>query len=544
MSLNFGFGIHSSGVPCLRSAFDVATDLVHESAANVGKFKLDTVAGTKLSYVYDIYQQGYDSRYNNGGTTRFYSFANGDLNTVVSTSQSAFGTSAATIQWSNNAQGRQTLYYFPAWWPWGYLPIVEYRDRTGAATGVFDGPSVRYFTNSGLVGYVLSTVAYTCQTAMVSTGATPAQRETYNLPLQTSTNSNISRFNWQLSVLQLPARNDALPDFSTAPVSGQTQLLLNATTARLALAGRDVTSSNPDHFIFSEDKIPAKIMAAGDINVAGSGTVDIHCPLPITEFTYMDFHVKKQVDTEFWHPPFYNGISSAGNYGFSYFVDVANQKITVTNGTSTAISIRYIIFADSEDAFTTGGKKIFYQGNDGTQDFVQIKRPGSSDLAPNLNDILADSRLAYLPILAEGFLNWSTDFPTTITGSDRFKGEKMATVAISNPAPKLKLFCKTIVVFPSPTSPNGLISGLHRVFTDAGAWIGRASCDSCWANIHAAEDGVDFYMSGDNPVAVQYNSGTGSYDVSYAQRWAGGSSFPITPPLGLRYYIFGIPQSL
>ncbi|TGT90917.1 MULTISPECIES: hypothetical protein [unclassified Mesorhizobium] len=542
MTINFGYGVNSAGVPCLRSAYDYATDLVYESAANIGKFKLDTAAGTKLSYVYDIYQQGYDSRYNNGGTTRYYSFANGDLDTVVSTSQSAFGTSAATIQWSNNAQGRQTLFMFPDWWPWGYLPIVEYRDRTGAAAGVFAGPSVSYFTNSGLVGYVLSTVAYTCQTTMISTGATPAQREAYNLPLQSSTNASISRFTWQLSVLQLPARNDALPDYSATPASGQEQMRIDQNTARLALAGRDVSDANPEHFVFHENKIPAKIMAAGDINVAGSGTVDIHCALPITQFTYMDFHVKKQTDAEFWHPPFYNGISSAGNYGFSYFVDVANQKITITNGTSTAITVRYIIFADSEDAYTTGGKKVFYNDNDGTQDFVQIKRPGSSDLAPNLNDIIADSRLAYLSIVAEGFLNWSTDFPTVITGSERYKGERMATVSIANPSPKFKLFCKTIVVFPSPTSPNGLMAGLHRVFTDAGAWIGRASCDSCWANIHATEDAVDFYMSGDNPVAIQWNGS--SYDVSYAQRWAGGSSFPATPPLGLRYYVFAMPQNL
>ncbi|MER8806018.1 hypothetical protein [Mesorhizobium australicum] len=541
MSINFGFGIHSNGVPCLRSAFDVATDLVHESPANHGKFKLDTAAGTKLSYVYDIYQQGYDSRYRSGG----YAFSNGDMNTVVGTGGTILATGDAVIIWKTTAQGQQDFYMFPGWWPWGYLPIVEVRDRTGATAGQFDGPSVSYFTSNN-VGYVLSNVPYICNTEMVSTGGTPAQRETYNLPLQSSTNASVSRYNWQLSVLQLPARNDALPDYSATPVSGQTQMLMTPDVARLALAGRDVTDTNVEHFVFHENKIPAKIMRAGDVNIAGSGTVDIACPLPLTEFTYMDYHIKKQADSEFWHPPFYNGVSSAGNYGISYFVDIANQKVTVTNNTSTAVSVRYVIFADSEAAYTTGGKKVFYQGNDGTQDFVQIKRPGSSDLTPNLNDILADSRLAYLPILAEGFLNWSTDFPTTITGSDRYKGEKMASIAISNPSPKLKLFCKTVVVFPSPTSPNGLMGGLHRVFTDAGAgtWIGRASCDSCWANIHAAEDGVDFYMSGDNPLAIHFNGGTGSYDVSYAQRWAGGSSFPITGPLGLRYHIFGIPQSL
>lgn len=521
--------------PVLRIMKDATYDPLTTPPTDYGKMSFDSRT-TKIGYVYDIYTQGYDNRYRSGG----YAFANGDLNTVVATGN-VLATADACMIWKTTAQGQQDFYMSAGWWPFGYLPIVEYRNRTGATAGVFDGPSVSYFTANN-VGYVVSTVAYYCQTNMVSTGGTPLQKELYQLPLQDSTNASISRYNWQLSVLQLPARADALPDYSTTPTPGQTQLLLSATTARFALAGRDVSSTNPDHFIFHENKIPAKIMAAGDVNISGNGTVDILCPLPLTEFTYMDFHIKKQADAEFWHPPFYNGVSSAGNYKISY--QVKSDRITVTNPTSTAVTVRYIIFADSEAAYTTGGTQIYRQGNDGTRNFTQIKRPGSSDVAPSLNDIIVDSRLAYLPILAQGFLNWSSDFPTTITGSERYKGERKATVSVTNPSPNLKLFCKTLVVFPSPTSPNGIIGGLHRVFTDlgSGSWIGRASCDSCWANIHAAEDGVDFYMSGDNPLSIHYN-GSG-YDVSYAQRWAGANNFPITPPLGLRYYIFGIPQSL
>lgn len=541
-----GYGLTVGGLPALRVAFDKATDLVNEPASSVGKFKFDSLNGTKLSYVYDIYLQGYDSRYDAGGSSRYYCFYNHNFDLVVSNNYDDFRTAGAGVFWNQAGQGQQTIYYWQNWWNFGFMPIMEQRSRFNMPANTFQGARVIYQFFSGLdgqYGLVESYAAYDGRTAVLASGnvgTTIQWREAYQYQTQSSNNSSITRVSSMLTTFQLPLRNDPLPDFSAAPVSGQQALLLTPTTARLALPGRTVSDPDVDHYTFHEDKIPAKIMAAGDINVGGTGTVDILCPLPLTPYTYMDFHVRKQADAEFWHPPFYNGVSSNGNYAFTYFVDIPNQKITITNGTGTPLVVRYVIHADAEVAPTTGGKKVFYKGNDGTQDFIQIKRPGSSDLAPNLNDIIVDTRLAYLPILAQGFLNWPGDFPTVISGSERYKGERMASIAINNPSPKLKLFCKQIVCFDPLSSPVAARSGYHRVFADnTGGWIGRASCESSWARIYADETGVDFYMSGDNPQNVMDGGA-----ASYVKKMTGNSSSVQVSALGLRYYIFGIPQSL
>lgn len=539
---NLGFGLTTGGVPALRIAFDNSTDLVNEPASSVGKFQLDSLNGTKLSYIYNIYTQGFDSRYKqsgaySGGGVYNWFFYNLDMNSP-SVSSNQYDTCGAAIAWNASGSGSQYVFLYDTWYPFGYMPLIETRFiDTSLGTDTYEGATVNYdqFAVSG-AGFVESYAAVDITTSITFTTA-----DTYPFRpgTQIVTRNNGTNRSVRVSTFQLPMRNVALPNFSTTPTSGQQALLLNPTTARLALPGRDITDSNTDHYIFHEDKIPAKIMAAGDINVAASGTADIACPLPLTTNTYMDFMVRRQTDTEFFNPPYYDSISSDKSLKFKYFVDIANQKVTITNLKATAITIRYMILAKSEEEPTSGGGKVLYRGNDGTRDFVQIKRPGSSDLAPNLNDIIVDTRLAYVPILAEGFLNWTSDFPTVISGGDRFKGERMTTISVSNPSPKLKLFVKQIVVFDEQATPVVTRGNYHKVFTDAGSWTGRASGDSSWANIASTEDSVDFYMSGANPISSNSSGG-----VSFPSKMTGNSSSTSTVALGLRYYIFGIPSAL
>lgn len=535
-----GFGLTAGNVPALRVAFNNATDLRTEPASNPGKMKLDSLSGTKLSYVYDIGEKGsYDSRYASGGgwNTNYWFFTTeGDWDHPYTASN--IGTTCkAMIIYLTGGSGTQTKYIPEEWFPFGYMPIMEWRFIDPAlAANTYTGAIVNYDSFATSNGFVESFSGFrSMMTAYIDSNlyGSNGSREFYVQP----TRQFGTTVRYQTSVLQLPARDDALPDFSTSSVSGQEVLLIAPTTARLALPGRTVADSNPDHFIFHEDKIPAKIMAAGDITVAASGTADIHCPLPITPLTYMDFMIKRQTDSEFWNPPYYDSIASDKSLKFVYFIDVANQKVTITNQKATAITIRYVIFADSEDAHTTGGKKVLLKGNDGIRDFIQIKRPGSSDVAPNLNDIIVDTRLAYLPILAEGFLNWTSDFPTVVASPNKFKGERMATVTVNNPSPALKLFVKQGVVYDSRTSPVSCRWNYHKVFTDAAGWTGRASADSTWAMVHSDESAVDFYLSGANPQTADNAGGT-----TYNRYWDG--SMHQATALGLRYYVFGIPDSL
>ncbi|RUW55622.1 hypothetical protein EOA32_00975 [Mesorhizobium sp. M1A.F.Ca.ET.072.01.1.1] len=542
MTGELGFGLYNHTTPCLRIAYDPATNGATEDPANVGKFKFDSLRGTSLGYVYDIGEKGsYDSRYRSGGWNTNYWFftTQGDFESPY-TASNIGPTAKATIVWLTSGSGAQTKYFYKEWFPFGYMPHVEFRwiDESLPAN-TFVGAQVDYTSFASSNGFVDSSSGYLGTTIGQIDGnlfGSSGFREAY----ARNTKNNLGFTDptrYLMTTFQLPRREDALPDFSTTPVSGQQVLLINPTTARLALPGRTVSDPNPDHYIFHEDKIPAKIMAAGDVTVPASGSIDIPCPLPITAFTYMDFMIKRQTDTEFWNPPFYDSIASDKSLQFRYFIDVANQKVTITNQKATALTLRYIIFADSDQIETTGGKKVLYNGNDGTTDFAQIKRPGSSDVAPNLNDIIVDTRLAYLPILAQGFLNWTADFPTVVASPNKFKGERMTTINVNNPSPALKLYVKQSIIFPESSHPIATRPDFHRVFTDAASWTGRASQDSSWAMVHADESAVDFYMAGSNPQTANNSGGT-----TKNQTWDGSNHD--TDALGMRYYIFGIPQNL
>lgn len=518
--------------PVMRIMNDPSYDPVTTPPTDYGKMSFDSRT-TKLGYVYDIYTEQFDSRFQTGGDNNgfrdWWYFKDGDINTGSGNSADR-ATAGRIIEWYTLAGGRQTISLLEGWWPFGYLPIIEVRTLDPALpANTYKGAIVDYTQlGTSLYGYIQSYAGYAC---LASAGTTSTPLEAYVALVGGSSvpQSVISAF-------QLPAREDALPNFATTPIGGQNVLLISPSTTRLALPGRDVTDTNIDHYIFHEDKVPAKIMAAGDINVAGSGTATIMCPLPLTPLTYMDFMIKRQTETEFWNPPFFNSVAGGdGSLAFTY--EVKTDRIVITNGTSTAITVRYVVLTDSAEPYTTGGTEVLTRDNDGTQNFVQIKRPGSSDTAPSLNDIILDSRLAYMPLLAEGFLPWSSGFPTVISGSDRFMGERKATVSFSNPAPKLLPFVKQMVVFPSDANPVTVQGSLHKVFTDSGTapWIGRASQNSSWANVH--DTSVDFYMSGDNPFSI--NANDGAWKI---RRYNDGNVE--YNALGLRYYIFGIPNGL
>ncbi|MER9680856.1 hypothetical protein NKJ23_16190 [Mesorhizobium sp. M0184] len=519
-----GYGILANGNPALRIALDNGTDLRAEPSSNVGKFQFDS-ENTKLSHIEYMITElhiTYGGSGWNGMSVWFFNPGDFHWTTPITTNPGGvMGNTCGGQIYNEGEVGNWSKHLFKEFWDFGYMPLVEYKQLEAGTTDTFKGPLL----DKTLGNYSGKIVSMNGKIANWTVGFRNVnwndyRRECYRI--FTSSGKSYVETVWRLPIRDVP-----LTDYSTTPVSGQQVLLLSPTTARLALPGRDVSDTDPNHYIFHEDKIPAKIMAAGDVNIALGGTVTINTPLPLSILTSMDFHVKRQADAEFWNPPYFIGTGEDQELGFTYKVQA--QSILITNLAESAITVRYVIHASDDQAHTTGGKKVLLKGNDGVQDFIQIKRPGSSDLAPGLNDIIIDTRLAYMPIIAEGWLVWPTDFPTVVASGARHKGERMATVSFANPDPKFKPYVKQIVVFPET---NRVVSnsdnGMHQVFVDAGSWTGRCTARSSWANLH--ETSVDFYMAGSNP-----------YDMD-----GGGTNpvYPDDPALGLRYYIFAIPNSL
>ncbi|TGR34637.1 hypothetical protein EN845_01265 [Mesorhizobium sp. M8A.F.Ca.ET.202.01.1.1] len=429
--------------------------------------------------------------------------------------------------------------YFAAQYGFTFYPLVESRPCINFTTNNFRGPFINISGNGSSNGTIFSYTSANSRTRLVrfsgSSGPSGRNRPALIIPnvtfgLTDNSAASPAYKRCLITVFDLPMHSEAIPDNSTTPSSGQEVVRFDKVSpgiARVALAGRTVADTDASHYILHENRIPAKVMASGTITVGAFATATITTRLPMTNLTYMDYICKKTSESTFWHPPFIGSYSAHAN-DFTY--TMSGTTLTIVSNCDVSIDIIYVVYADSGEAPTTGGKKILLKGNDGISDYVQVKRPGSSELGPNLNDIMLDTRLTYLPILAEGFLNWSSDFPTVLSGSDLFKGVRSANITVPNPQ-GLLLFPKVGAVYNLPTNTAAFgepsaVWGEHGVFVNNATWAGKSTGWSTWANVLSSTS-VDIFASNNNPDGIQPTA-----------------AFFDSQLKGARYYIFGVPQSL
>ncbi|TPJ86967.1 MULTISPECIES: hypothetical protein [unclassified Mesorhizobium] len=522
-----------SGVPFAKIMKSNSDDPLTTPNTNTGKFYFNSEY-QKVGYIKDIFAVEIDDATypSSGGTAlspnKYYYPSGSNQNNCQIRIESFRGGAGGPCQnWYFFYE------YFNSAYGFTFFPLVEYRPTINFSTNQFRGPYIDISGNSNSNGQIFSLTGSTSKTNIIlSSGSSgPAAR---NRPAVSAFVSdpvgNPAVRRCLMTVFDLPMHSEAIPNNSATPASGQEVVRIDKVSpgiARVALPGRTVTDTDPNHYILHEGRIPAKVMASGVVTVAAGATVNITTRLPMTALTYMDYICKKTTEPTFWNPPFINSFTSNAN-SFTYTVSGTTLAITSTCGFS--IDIIYAVYADSGEAPTTGGKKILLKGNDGTGDYVQVKRPGSSDLGPNLNDIMMDTRLTYLPILAEGFLNWTGDFPTVLSGSDLFKGVRSANITVPNPD-GLMLFPKVGAVYNPPPSGGDFdepsaVWGEHAVFVNNTTWAGQTAGYSIWSNILSSTS-IDLYAANNNPWTIQP-----------------AAAFYNAQLKGLRYYIFGIPQSL
>ncbi|MER9524080.1 hypothetical protein NKI96_10890 [Mesorhizobium sp. M0292] len=539
---NFVMGADASGgfVKIMKNNAD---DPLTTPNSDTGKFAFNSEQpGSKVGFILDIIVVEPDFvAYPDGGTTfpfpdRFFLPAGTNSYTCEVMIESWHGSGGA--KW-------QRWYYFPSYFAnkygLSYVPMCEGRGVVDyTAKNTFQGPhldiSASQVSGSGQIYSFVTNYRVNEWMKTYATGSDLGQHNRPSFSVQVSNAAGAVASRFLITVYALPAYDTAIPDYSGTPVSGQEVVRIDKGSggiARVALPGYDVYNSDYKRFLLHEDYIPAKILAAGEVTVAAGATQVITTRFTLPNTTYMDFIVRRTGSTatekfQFWSPPFIDNANLNQECGFTYVV--SGNTVTITSTADFSIVIRYMICANSGAAPTSGGKKILLMGNDGIGDYVQVKRPGSSDVAPNLDDIMVDTRLSYIPLLAEGFLNYnSTDMPDTMS-APRFKGERKRSLVIPNPNglllfPKMgNIYTDTSVT--SDYSEPFAMWGSHAVGIDAGSNSGKTTGWSTWANI-IDETHLDLWSGGNN-----------------AYTYIGGASFYNNQIKGVRYYVFGIPPSL
>lgn len=330
----------------------------------------------------------------------------------------------------------------------------------------------------------------------------------YNNPLP----AWIYHFRIMVAIYDLPASNDPYPTGGTG-APGSQNVRISPSEVKIGKGGADIDGGR-DELIADSDRIPALLEAAGEVQIASGSSADVMTTTPINDLTYVDFQLWDAAGAGATYPILVlPGQTGGGKYAVRG--ERQGDRVRFTNTGSRNVSVRYII-SKFDSTRTTGGSKVMRRLPDG---HIQIKRPGSSDTNPRGGDIILDTRLPYLPIIAEGYLHY-TDLNEPSTGADH--GDSAKTITFD--AGGLKPFLKYCFVCPGanglfrvrmPDSRMLTINGHEQWSLGGVAQVGDSSIKFHLARSHAYN-----YI----------NQGAGWQRITYSNN-----------PVGIRYYIFGIP---
>lgn len=340
-----------------------------------------------------------------------------------------------------------------------------------------------------------------------------------------------------LSTWDLPVNSD--PIYATAtPISGQCVVELSRYRAVMCRPGYDVDTAPRNAKIFDSNLVPAKLAKCGVVAMNNGATayVDISTaefPYNLTEQMNLVYHARAtsvlrpsgvdDLNGEYLDPPITTLVSGPASFRVKHKIDTFNRRIYFySDYTGIDVRVVFALFAEDDNGVTSGGSTILSKANDGTQDYVRLKRPGSSDGAPKMNDIILDSRLYNLPIIQEGWLPY-TSFSGTSSGDNyNYLGKNYVDVPLSNDGTWFPLV-RAYVYFADGTSRSLAFRSFNR------SWAGVEQANN--GNlVRIKKDNLRFYMSRGNNTS--YTSVSGGFEGVYDTG---------QDPSGIRYYVFALP---
>jgi hypothetical protein len=330
-----------------------------------------------------------------------------------------------------------------------------------------------------------------------------------------------------VTIWDMPMNEAALVNPTGTPVPGQQTVIISPSIVKIARPGFDVGTATERELVLSSERVPAKVVRAGEVVVPGNSFVDVTSPIPLSEYSVLDYHAKRNSDTRLFHPPQLDGSSFGDTDKIDFSYEFFPTYVRLYNEDSHDLYVRYLLLTDDGSEPTTGGEKVLYKDNDGTTDFIQIKKPGSSDTAPSASDILLDSRFAYLPMVSEGYIPFAdfTDPPTSTRLGNHGK-----VINFTNNG--FKPFLKFTLVF--ETDVDGFTKAKHPysrlLYSSPGSTFNMKQARE-GAPARIEDNKITFHLSPENPTFWQAIDG--QLAATYGEQ-----------PIGIRYYIFAIPNAI
>lgn len=413
---------------------------------------------------------------------------------------------------------RETLYIDETFYEEGEVtsyqfPVALMKAQSLTTSNAFTSDNWEGYVQSGL-GISVNDWTVICSTTGVVAGGAGFRMNGYTIPDSTVRKVIFNYWN-------LPADSSSMPTYTSS--AGLETLRANKDEFILARPGYSVSgSSGRNQRIIDSTVSPALCVAAGvtpSISASSSYTVSVHPGFTLSETAVVDFMIRKSGEAQYvpCHVP--GGYARNDAFDVSYEID-GNDVIIHNEGTGPVI-VTYAIYNASEDPPSTGGSLIMFRGNDGTQDFIQIKKPGTSDPASRPQDILLDTRLPTIHILAEGFIPAAsfTDPAENTNGLGKYAKEITFNAGGMIPFVKYALVFDNHILTP-------MCSLYYRWAGGSPTW-GPPSNQSSLCRLTSSS--AKFWINSGNWSTLSYSGGVVS------QVYNGPD------PIGIRYYIFGIP---
>lgn len=308
----------------------------------------------------------------------------------------------------------------------------------------------------------------------------------------------------------LPANSAPIITPIATPVPGQKMLRLRPDVAILTRRGFSVDSASGRQCIFSSNRLPGMCIMMGE-----TGLIAANSSLYVPRTTDFPLHETMFVDPivaldglEFTIPAVDRTANKTGRQLRVYYKIDANG-ITFSVEGDYAVRIRFMVYATSTQALTSGGSRVLRKLPSG---HIQIKRPGSSDTNPSGNDILVDTRFPSVRVMAEGWI--PIEYFSTANVVDGQYGSHAAIVQFDGSGQFIfpKVMCNW---------PQRITQGFHQYIRAPGTNYWKPTNQSCVTVVEA------------NRIVIHTSPGADT-DIDTG---SGGFLRNLPDPIGARYYV-------
>lgn len=312
--------------------------------------------------------------------------------------------------------------------------------------------------------------------------------------------------------LPLPINDDPYPAVTGTPTADKKILSIKPGEFKMAKPGFDTDTATADQLIINSDAAiggsPLRLIKCGSFTVAAGATQTIELGFELDPCAFVDYQAQKTGD-DLYIPP----LTTTETDEFNVAYKISGTQLLFQNTSTLSLDVRYFVMSEDTLGTSTGSAKVM----EVLGDEVVFRKPNTA--GTRFGDVLYSTKQAFMPIVSQGWVPFG-DF----VASDTSKfGTHMHVVNLTNGGWKPYVLAK----LKRQRKDNANVYYYKP-------WLAKNTQDMSYYSdssfiAKVSDSQIKFYCS--NGSRKEMNSTFGNQD-GYLNT------------IGMRYYIFAVPNSL